>query len=30
VVIGAGLAIDELVEVGEPTPDVLAVRAHRG
>jgi SAM-dependent methyltransferase len=28
-VTGAGLILDEVVEVGEPTPDVLAVRAHR-
>jgi SAM-dependent methyltransferase len=29
VIIGAGLVIDLVVEVGAPTPDVLAIRAHR-
>jgi SAM-dependent methyltransferase len=28
-VTGAGLVIDAVVELGEPTPDVLAIRAHK-
>ncbi len=28
-VIGAGLVLDAVVELGEPTPDVLGIRAHR-
>jgi SAM-dependent methyltransferase len=28
-VVGAGLRIEEVIEAGEPTPDVLAIRAHR-
>jgi hypothetical protein len=28
-VVAAGLVLDAVVEFGEPTPDVLAIRAHR-
>ncbi len=28
-VVSAGLVVDAIVEVGDPTPDVLAIRAHR-
>lgn len=28
-IIAAGLVLDAVVEVGDPTPDVLAIRAHR-
>jgi SAM-dependent methyltransferase len=29
-VIDAGMVIDEVLEFGEPVPDILAIRAHRG
>ena len=29
VIIGAGLVVDAVTEYGEPTPDILAIRAHR-
>ena len=29
VVIAAGLVVDAVVELGEPTPDILAIQAHR-
>jgi hypothetical protein len=28
-VTGAGLVLDMVIEAGEPTPDVLAIRAHK-